>query len=116
MPFISAPEDVTTRDSRGNDTLNRIFVSLSKNRNCVTGRCSESYGVRRMRVSCAASLAFSNTGVFVFLTGSTIHHFMPAGVSYWYQKRSLNSSQFGVTAVLKTYLPTLVDVQRKARS
>ncbi|MNC87117.1 hypothetical protein D3C83_28180 [compost metagenome] len=114
--MISWPVAVSTRASRGSVTLKRNLLSLSKKRIVPIGRCWASYGVRRMRVSCAASFALSKSGVFVFLTGSTIHHLRPAGVSNSYQKRSLNSSQCGETAVEKTYLPTLADVHRAARS
>ena len=70
-----------------------------------------------MRVSWAAILALSKSGFFVLggrVDDDTISG--PGSSRRLYQKRSPVSSQWGVTAVSKTSLPTLAGVQREARS
>ena len=59
----------------------RLTDVLGHKRMVLIGRCCASYGVRRIRVSCAAILALSQSGVLVFLAGSTMYQDSPAGVS-----------------------------------
>src|SRR5581483_5502474 len=91
-------------------------VSLLMNFKDLIGRCCESIGTSVADASCAASLALSNSGAFRLAAaafgapdlgepdGSTMKYRLPSRVSYEYQKRSLNSSQCGVTWVSKMSL------------
>ena len=80
------------------------------------GRCWDSYGMRVMFVSIAAIFALSHRGAFVRFSGSTSMNLRPCAVSKAYQKRSLASAHRGATLVSNTSFPTLVAIQRAARS